>query len=121
MRMVKQRKDRDCGVATVAIVAGCTYAEAKAAFQSFGHSGEDTHTKDLKAALARFEIKVGYRCVPMRGRKPHELGRDAILAVNTNGLGWHWVVWDHMRGKILDPLPKAYKRLRFEHYLDFWR
>ena len=49
---------------------------------------------------------------------------SAILAINYRQCGeWHWVVWDHERGRILDPRNRRYtgeppyKRIRPWYYL----
>lgn len=119
MQLIRQQKKRDCGIAVVAMVAGCSYDGAAEAFRITGHDGLDTQTSNLRAALRQFGITLGHHCIPIGEKRPQDLGRDLILAVNSNAQGWHWVVWDHHQQRILDPLP--YKRLRVGWYLTFER
>ena len=81
--MVKQRNDSDCGVACIAMLIqrydGCTpessYERAKAAIFNDAEGGL-TGTRELKQALRKFGIKVGYRSVPFRRASQMDMNLD---------------------------------------------
>jgi hypothetical protein len=123
------QKDKDgCGMACVAMIVGRDYDYAcKKLFRTKSGRGTYTVTSDLIQAIrrARPKLRCGSHLIRFKkGESPREVGSDAILKVRPpNGKisTWHWVVWDKRRGRIIDPLPKPYKRLRKYSYLPVYR
>jgi ABC-type bacteriocin/lantibiotic exporter with double-glycine peptidase domain len=131
IRLVKQRRTVDCGVACVAMVSGYSYATAKAAIAEDDDSRSlRTDNANLRGALARLGVKVGSRAIPRSTFAG--LNRRSIVAINYDRKRntWHWVVFepDPKGGFVLDPRPtvKRNKRrdlhnLKIEWYLPLTR
>jgi hypothetical protein len=118
VRRVPQLDKTGCGVACVASVAGVSYAKARRLM--FGSSpGSYTDTGDLRSALRKHGVKVGPRLIPLRTRSYFDLAHHAILKVNVKRSSgyWHWVVWDAVRRRLIDPRQPPYKRLRAVSFL----
>lgn len=98
----KSVKHADCGVACVAMLAGCSYDEALEVLEFADDSSEFyTWHIDIFRALG----KLG---CPVKKRKFvswRKIEGCAIVAVNhtRDGRYWHWVVFDGEA--ILDPKP----------------
>lgn len=92
----------DCGIACVAMLAGCSYDEARIALE-FAEDDDEFYTwhDDLLKALKTLGCEVTFNKF-LSWRKIE--GR-AIVAVNhtKDGNYWHWVVFDGEA--ILDPKP----------------
>jgi hypothetical protein len=102
MRRVKQRTEAGCGIACVAMVAGVSYAQAKAAMPEWADR-IGTSRKDMRRALAHFGIRTKAP-EPIRGRDVRSLPFDAVLLGFSGDHYWmHWMVWDHGRRRPLDP------------------
>jgi ABC-type bacteriocin/lantibiotic exporter with double-glycine peptidase domain len=108
MKRVQQQSiaQADCGVACVAMLAGCSYQHAFDVF-SFSKDQSQFHTRHhhLISALEKLGCVVkrkqfcSWRAI--RGR--------AIVAVNhTQNGNWHWVAFDGEA--ILDPKPGRMSR-----------
>lgn len=103
MKRIQQKsmEHADCGVACVAMLAGCSYQQAFDAFGFAKNQGEFyTRHHHLISALEKLGCAVKRkRFSSWRGIKG-----AAIVAVNHKKDGcWHWVAFD---GKaILDPKP----------------
>ena len=103
MKRVQQKsiEHADCGVACVAMLAGCSYQQAFKAFGFAENQGEFyTRHHHLISALE----KLG--CAVKRKRFSSWCGihGQAIVSVNHSQDGcWHWVVFDGEA--ILDPKP----------------
>ena len=111
MRRVQQRDERGCGIACVAMLTGQSYKTIR---EYMFPSGEvkRTRSKQLIEALNYYEAKlVGQDYFLMKGRSYRRLAFDAILRVDS---GYHWVVWDSKKGRILDPARKEPKRHYYE-------
>jgi hypothetical protein len=107
MRWIKQRTTTDCGIAAVAIVAGVSYEEAKAAFGPFPGRGFLTEAKDLRRALKALGVPLSKRLRRLRGATQIRLKCDAIALVGVAGKNGneenHWIVWDALEQRLLDP------------------
>jgi|SRR3989338_6723346 len=109
MERVRQRsvKHADCGVACIAMLAGCSYDGALEALE-FADDAEEFYTwhVDLFNALGKLGCAVKKR----KFISWREIEGCAIVAVNhtKNGRYWHWVVFDGEA--ILDPKPSRPER-----------
>ena len=108
MKRVQQKsiEHADCGVACVAMVAGCSYQKAFAAFEfAKGQCVFYTWHHHLISALE----KLGCTVKRKKFRTWGEIGGKAIVAVDHTKNGkWHWVAFDGET--ILDPKPKKVER-----------
>lgn len=104
MRLIRQRRANDCGVAVVAMVCGVSYARALAAFSfhvqyRMRALKSGTTTRDVAEAIERLGWRCDRRCRPIRKRdlwQKNITGR-AILAVRFPEQGrteWHWIAYD---------------------------
>ena len=82
---------------------------------------EETTTAELRLIMEDHGVRLGERLIPCRSRVPSDLPFDALLKVNMRKHGWHWVVWDHERQKVLDPKRPPYKRLKFVSYVRLYQ
>ncbi|WHZ16248.1 MAG: hypothetical protein OJF52_003097 [Nitrospira sp.] len=99
MKPVVQEERTGCGIASVAAIAGLSYARAKAMAASLGISAQDrrlwSETAPVKRLLAQFGIRTA------RGTRPFRAWSDlpdcALLAIKWHLEGgrpfWHWVVF----------------------------
>lgn len=105
MKPVVQQERTGCGIASVAAIAGVTYARAKAAAASLGISAEDrrlwSETDHVRRLLTQFNLRVGRMPRPFYAWP--ELPDCALLAIKWHREGtrpfWHWVVFVRERGK----------------------
>lgn len=108
MKRVQQRsiEHADCGVACVAMLAGCSYHQAFEAFEFAGNQSEFyTRHHHLISALE----KLGCAVKRKRFRSWREIRGRAIVAVNHTQDGyWHWVAFDGEA--VLDPKPGRPRR-----------
>lgn len=109
MKLVRQKKDSDCGPACLAMLAGIPLVEAtRAIFGDAPRKKYYTEKDQLRAALTHYGV-ITLRNL-RRCSDPTKLTRDALLKTNMRKDGYyHWAVWDAKRQKLLDPL---YKRTR---------
>ena len=104
MKRVQQRSiwHADCGVACVAMLAECSYAEARKAL-GFAEDAEEFYTWhcDIFKALSILGCSVKKR----KFGSWRKISERAIVAVNftRDGYYWHWVAFDGEA--ILDPKP----------------
>lgn len=110
MRLVKQKTETDCGVASVAMLACVSWHEARnELFPDRRTKGFKTDKEQIRAALSHFGVVTSKRLVVCKN--PKRLKKDALLRTNVLANGdWHWAVWDASRERVLDPY---YKRTRF--------
>jgi hypothetical protein len=120
MRLVKQFDEYGCGLACAAMASGKRYREIRATAFPDGDV-EDTTTAELRAIMNEHGVRLGDRLIPFGKRSPTDLPFDALLKVNKRKNGWHWVIWDYERQKVLDPKRPAYKRLRPVSYVRLYR
>jgi len=110
MKRVQQKsiEHADCGVACVAMLAGCSYRHAFNAF-SFENDLDEFYT--LHHHLISALEKLGCEVKRKRFRSWCEIKGLAIVAVNHKKDGcWHWVAFDGEA--ILDPEPGRSGRKR---------
>lgn len=103
MRRVNQRsiEHADCGVACVAMLAGCSYQQA---FEVFGFAENQSEFYTRHHHLISALEKLGCAVKRKRFRSWREISNRAIVAVNHRQDGyWHWVAFDGEA--ILDPRP----------------
>lgn len=113
MERIAQRMRNDCGVAAVAMVAGVTYEEAKAAFR-FRRNGYSTNADDCIKALRRLGVKTAPRFLHGEIDDLPTINSRALVKVNRSRKNWHWVAFDPGVG-LVDP--GACKELRPYSYL----
>jgi ABC-type bacteriocin/lantibiotic exporter with double-glycine peptidase domain len=108
MKRVQQQsiKHADCGVACVAMLAGCSYQKA---FKAFGFADDRRKFYTLHHHLISALGKLGCAVKRKRFRSWREISGRAIVAVNHRQNGyWHWVAFDGVA--ILDPKPDNLER-----------
>ena len=125
MKPVVQSERTGCGIASVAAVAGLSYAETKSIANSLGISARDeslwSETAHVRTLLNHFGIRTGSREIPFHSWE--SLPDLALLAIKwhpENGKPyWHWVVFVRENGQscVLD----SKKSLRTNRGTDFGR
>lgn len=96
----------DCGVACVAMLAGCSYRQA---FDIFGFAENQSEFYTRHHHLIRALKKLGCAVKRKRFRSWRGIRGRAIVAVNHTQNGyWHWVAFDGEA--ILDPKPGRLER-----------
>ncbi|MFN4311822.1 MAG: hypothetical protein ACK4FK_14660 [Ferrovibrio sp.] len=97
----------------MAMIAGVGYWTAcEAIFGPEPPQRHNTHAADLRRGLKRLGIALADRLSPLGNRSLADLATSAIVKVNPRRNGWHWVVWDAERQRILDPRQPSYQRYR---------
>ena len=99
MRPVIQAEVTGCGIASVAAIAGVSYARAKKIANRFGIYAEDeklwSETTHVRRLLNQYGFRVKTGELPFRSW--HSLPNLALLAikwhVERNKPFWHWVVF----------------------------
>ena len=126
MRRIVQRFKTDCGIACVAMIAGVPYHRA---FDALGFTKSMpnffTDTDGVRIVLEEFGLRVAPRMlrIPNNRKDYVRIGSSGILAsaMRKNGVN-HWLVYDHLRDRILDPRDPPYSdRLRLTSILKVWR
>lgn len=103
MKRVQQRsvQHADCGVACVAMLAGCSYQRA---FKAFGFANDQrqfyTWHHHLISALEKLGCTVKRK---LFSSWCNIEGRAIVAVDHTQGGDWHWVAFDG--AAILDPKP----------------
>lgn len=116
LRRVVQEDEDGCGLACIAMLLGVSYSEAKA-LCSHSRTGK-TWTHELRAALRRYGVRTAEWLEPIDEPTLPSLLGIAILQSNYDpDEGWHWAIWDGLVGRILDPKPVPYRRLRVNAFL----
>ena len=108
--LVVQDDDTGCGIACVAMIAGVSYEDAKAAVfsKSFRKKVFYTSGPDLRRGLERFGLTLRPAARARRFESWRRLESTSIVAVEQtprNKAHWHWVVFvnDGTRRYVLDP------------------
>ena len=111
MKLVVQEERTGCGIASVAAIAGVTYAHAKAVAASLGIFARDaalwSDTAHVRRLLTQFGLHAGRSNQPFRSWKA--LPDCALLAIKWHREGgrssWHWVVFAREKDQpyVLDP------------------
>ena len=99
MKPVEQEEPTGCGIASVAAIAGVTYAHAKAVAASLGIFARDaalwSDTDHVRRLLTQFGLHAGGATRPFRSWKA--VPDCALLAIKWHRQGgrpsWHWVVF----------------------------
>jgi len=125
MKPVVQQDRTGCGIASVAAIAGVSYAYAKAIAAEEGIFVRDSalwsRTAHVRKLLRRFGLRPGAREVPFRSWDA--LPDFALLSVKWHlekgQPYWHWVVFAREDGRayVLD----SKKTLRHHRRTDFGR
>ena len=130
IKYVPQRRDDDCGIACTAMLAGVSYAEARASIVDRRALTLLTDSFEMRRGLATHGIRLGseVRCADWGRLLP--IGRPLLLAVNyveCRNSDWHWMAFDPSRPEtpVHDPRDKAAKsidrRTRLFSYFLLWR
>lgn len=125
MKPVIQRDPTGCGIASVAALAGVSYARAKSAARALGIDVGDprlwSEKRHVRALLRRFGVRTAAGETPFRAwRALPDLALLAIKWHREKGKPcWHWVVFvrEGERACVLDPK----KSLRTNVRTDFGR
>lgn len=120
MRPVVQLEPTGCGIASVAAIAGLSYARAKAIAGSLGISAQDerlwSDTAHVRTLLKHLGVKTGRSEHPFRSWE--SLPDLALLSIKWHlekgHPFWHWVVFvrDHRGARVLDPKKNLRRHLR---------
>ena len=117
MKSVVQRERTGCGIASVATLAGISYAQAKRAANRLGIVTEDprlwSETRQVRDLLAHFHIRTARKETPFVswGLLPDV----ALLAIKWHReqetACWHWVVfWRSPGGPVVFDSKQALRR-----------
>ena len=117
MKPVVQRERTGCGIASVATLAGISYAQAKRAANRLGIVTEDprlwSETRQVRDLLAHFHIRAARKETPFVswGLLPEV----ALLAIKWHReqetACWHWVVfWRSPGGPVVFDSKQALRR-----------
>lgn len=108
-RLVKQKRQDDCGIAAVAMIARTSYRKVERKYREVfpGELGFRTKPKDVRKLLKKLEapVRLGPR-VPCPRLDWPRIKKTALAAINSNKVGdeWHWVVYVHGSPPyVLDP------------------
>lgn len=125
MKPVVQAERTGCGIASVAAIAGVSYAQAKTKAAALGISARDerlwSDTEYVRRLLAKFNQHTARSVRPFRSWSA--LPACALLAIKwhvENGRPfWHWVVYVREKGRsyVLD----SKKSLKVHVRTDFGR
>ena len=125
VKSVVQQEPTGCGIASVAALAGLSYARAKAIAGSLGISAHDerlwSETAHVRELLGHLGVKAGTSEHPFRSWE--SLPDLALLSIKWHlekgRPFWHWVVFvrDVRGARVLDPK----KSLRRNVRTDFGR
>jgi ABC-type bacteriocin/lantibiotic exporter with double-glycine peptidase domain len=125
MKPVVQLEPTGCGIASVAAIAGLSYARAKAIASSLGISSQDerlwSETAHVRKLLEHLGVRMGRAEHPFRSWE--SLPDLALLSIKWHlekgRPFWHWVVFVRVDGgaRVLDPK----KSLRAHVRTDFGR
>lgn len=130
MKPVVQEERTGCGIASVAAIAGLSYARAKAMAASLGISAQDrrlwSETAHVRRLLAQFGIRTAWGTRPFRTWS--DLPDCALLAIKWHLEGgrpyWHWVVFVRKKDRryVLDSKAalKTHVRTDFRRMKPAW-
>ncbi len=130
MNPVVQADRTGCGIASVAAIAGVTYARSKAVAASLGISAQDpalwSDTTYVRRLLAQFGFSVGRSSKPFQSWSA--VPDCALLAIKWHTEGgrpfWHWVVFvrEQANRYVLDSKAalKTHRRIDFGRMHPKW-
>ena len=117
MKPVVQRERTGCGIASVAVVAGVSYAQAKRAANRLGIFADDprlwSETSPVRQLMTHFGVRAAH------GEEPFvswsALPEVALLAIkwdrDKDRAFWHWVVfWRSPGGPVVLDSKQALRR-----------
>ena len=115
---IQQRKHNDCGVACVAMLVDATYSVVYSVLKKLNMSTRGgLYFEDIYRMLEEFgRTANNIKSLPKAGR--------ALLAIQWNDNGAHFVVWDSKRKQILDPEEGVYsykELLKYATIDEMWR
>lgn len=125
MKAVIQEEQTGCGIASVAVLAGVTYQQAKFAANHLGIFAEDHHlwsdTHHIRSLLQHFDLEASSEEFPFQSWE--SLPDLALLSTKWHlEYGrpfWHWVVfWRGPQGAVVLDSKKS---LQHNVRTDFWR
>ncbi len=121
-QVIIQEQETGCGLASVANIVGCSYAEVKAVANSLGIFAEDqalwSDTNYVRRLLKYFDFECSELEIPFTDWQA--LPDRALLATKyheENGkYFWHWVVFQRIDGNpfVLDSASYLKKNLRID-------
>lgn len=130
MRLIRQRRSNDCGVAVVAMVAGVSYDRALRAFtpklqRTMTVLSGGTGTCEVADALANLGWQCDRRLRPLRKRELGSIEGRAILCVRNPGINdkkWHWMAFlgEKHDWRVLDPATELQPYV-VTSYLRVWK
>jgi hypothetical protein len=120
IKPVIQRERTGCGIASVAAIAGLSYARVRAIAGSLGISAQDERlwsaTAHVRTLLEHLGVKTGRSELPFRSWE--SLPDLALLSIKWHlekgRPFWHWVVFvrDDRGARVLDPKKSLRRHLR---------
>lgn len=120
LRYVAQEEPQGCAVACLAMILGCTYAEARARIHVDTSKGITSTVYDGALVEAGFALARVYRHDPVRGVKreawPPPPFAPIHIASTETAQGGHAVVM-LVDGTVLDPWDRSRTTLRHPDYL----
>lgn len=131
MRLIRQKRGNDCGVAAVAMTASVSYEKALAAFdpevqRRMTTLRAGTVSSELREALRRLGCDCDGRLRALRKRDLMAVEGRAIVAVRYPGAkkseNWHWMAYCSNEGdpKILDPATHLHD-YRVDSFMRVWK
>jgi ABC-type bacteriocin/lantibiotic exporter with double-glycine peptidase domain len=102
MKYIRQRHNDDCGIASLAMVAGISYRKAYKLLRPMGNRVWCLGTWDEEICGAMRELGIDYELT--YDKSFFKLGRPAIVAIDVGESGFtHAVAYDPKTGSIMDP------------------
>ncbi len=112
MAFIRQRNDKDCGVAAMAMLLDVPYEDVDKAIPWRKHGIlHGTDTKMLRTAAERLgwvghgtekdQLKRIGGCSWSRKRSWHTIPDNSLVKTSGGGDMWHWVAW--RKNKVYDP------------------
>jgi ABC-type bacteriocin/lantibiotic exporter with double-glycine peptidase domain len=121
LKLIKQVKRTECGVACIAMLCGTSIEEAR---KLVGHTSDQktgwTGTAEVRSALAKRHIKLGKEVWCDNWNKLESKTGVFLVAVNYKDIckvkgeekrNWHWAIYDPAQADapLLDPNSKGSK------------
>lgn len=116
-KIVLQSESDDCGMACIAMLAGCPYVKVRSEAEKIGYGRRGRYgldTSQVKKLGEAVGLIMGYRCIPFVGLS--NIPDTSLLAINYSEASgnWHWVVFKRESGDeyMLDPKGSLKKNRR---------
>jgi hypothetical protein len=104
MKLIKQKRNDDCGVACLAMVAGISYTKAMWLLHPWRLPFTNAQTKNKHFQVAFAKLKLNFFCSTDGSIDIKSLRNKALLIIGNSDNTYHGVVWDPERGVVLDPV-----------------